>query len=305
MVTTCEGSKMKNIRVISKLDLKGHYVIKGLQFDGYRSVAVAHTLAKKYCDEGIDELYLLDSVASLMNLNCKFDVIKEIAEPLSIPITVGGGIRSLEDISNVLRAGADKVAINTAAVKSKDLLSEAVKVFGSQCIVLAVDSYRHEEGIDEVWIDYGRQKTGIKTQEWIKQCVDLGVGEVILTSVNQDGLGEGYDTRLVESIASIIAVPLVACGGAGKTKDFINVIKSGADAIAASSVFLYNYMKPVETPFMCYDEKNLRYGKEIDSGNVEFITNGYGGITEIFTERLSIQKVKNEIKNAGYGVRPI
>jgi cyclase len=293
------------IRVIARLDIKGPNLIKGLQFDGYRVLGTAEEFADIYYREGADELIYQDAVASLYRRNSLLDIVRRTAEKVFIPLTVAGGIRSIEDIRQLLRAGADKVAINTAAVENPKLLTDAAKVFGSQCIVSSIEAYRHDDGRCRVWVDYGREATGLDAVEWAKQVEQCGVGEILLTSIRNDGMGRGYDLELVNKISSLVSVPVIACGGAGGAADFPRaVVEGGADAVAAASAFHYRYARPeAGKATMQYAGKKLRMGAQIDSGNIDFLNEGYGGVKYLMVEPCSIADAKAAMRKKGLSVR--
>ncbi len=294
----------RQIRVIARLDIKGPNLIKGIQFDGYRVLGTADQFAKLYYKEGIDELIYQDAVASLYRRNSLLDIIRRTAGEIFIPLTVAGGIRSIEDIREILRAGADKVAINTAATENPSLLKEAAKIFGSQCIVSSIEAFRTDSGKYQVWVDYGREVTSLDAIEWAKQVVDLGVGEILLTSINREGMGSGYDLELTQRISSMVHVPVIACGGAGCKEDFSrSVLEGEADAVAAASIFHYNYATPVDKPFMSFEESRLRMGEHIDSGNIDFLNNGYGGQRAVTVTQASIGDIKDDMAQKGIAVR--
>ncbi len=231
---------MKTIRIIPRLDIKGPNVIKGVRLDCLRVVGDPQELATKYYKEGADELLYMDIVASLYGRNNLLDIVSRAAKNIFIPLTVGGGIRSLEDIKKVLRAGADKVAINTQATKIPEFITEAAKAFGSQCIVGSIEAKRQKEGGWEAYTDNGREKTGLNAIEWAKRLVELGAGELLITSVDQEGTTEGFDVELVKHIAPEVNVPVIASGGAGNLQDIFEVINKGsADAISAAHIFHY------------------------------------------------------------------
>lgn len=293
------------VRVIPRLDIKGPNLIKGIQFDGHRVLGTAGQFAELYYREGADELIYQDTVASLYRRNSLLDIIQRTTRRIFIPLTVAGGIRSVEDIRMILRAGADKVAINTAATENPKLIYEGARTFGSQCIVSSIEAFRKDNGRYEVWVDYGREGTRLDVVDWARRVVDLGAGEILLTSINRDGMGTGYDLELVSRISSMVSVPVIACGGAGRAEDFsVAVTDGGADAVAAASVFHYHYATPVDKPFMSYSEARLRMGRHIDSGNIDFLNFGYGGVRAITVEPASIRDVKEEMKSAGIDVRP-
>ncbi len=228
------------MRVIARLDIKGPNVVKTVQSEGLRVVGEPATLAKKYYDGGADELIYIDIVASLYQRNLDFEQLKRVSEEIFIPMTVGGGIRSLHDIALALAAGADKVAINTYAVHHPEFLKEAAQMFGSQCIVLSVEAKKVGEGKWEAYTDGGREKTNIDAIEWIQKAIDLGVGEILLTSVDRDGTKSGYDLALLKAVGEISPVPVIAHGGAGGTNDVIAAVKEGSDAVAVSSILHYD-----------------------------------------------------------------
>jgi cyclase len=198
-------------------------------------------LVANYYAEGADEIVYMDIVASLYERNLDFEQLKSVSENIFIPFTVGGGIRSLQDINNALRAGADKVAINTYAIHHPEFLAEAARNFGSQCIVLSVEAKRIGNNNWEAYTEGGREKTGIDVLGWVKRALELGVGEIMLTSIDRDGTHKGYDIELTKKIAEFAPVPIIAHGGAGKPEDVVEVITEGqADAVSASSIFHYN-----------------------------------------------------------------
>ncbi|MBI2048138.1 MAG: imidazole glycerol phosphate synthase subunit HisF [Parcubacteria group bacterium] len=232
---------MRTIRIIPRLDIKGPNVIKGVRLEALRVVGNPHKLATKYYKEGADELIFMDIVASLYERNNILDIVSRTARDIFVPLTVGGGMRSIEDIRKALRAGADKVAINTYATKRPEFVSEAAKVFGSQCIVGSIEAKRRPGGGWEAFIDNGRVETGLDVVTWAKRLVSLGAGELLVTSVDQEGTAKGYDIELIKKIAPKVSVPVIACGGAGNPEDILEVIQEGhADAVGAAHVFHYN-----------------------------------------------------------------
>lgn len=296
----------RTIRVIPRLDIKGPNLIKGIQFDGYRVLGTAEQFAEYYYRAGADELIYQDVVASLYRRNSLLEIIKNTAEKLFIPLTVAGGVRTIDDIRQILRAGADKIAINTAATEDPHLLYHASKIFGSQCIVSSIEAYRKEDGKYQVWTDYGREVTKLDAIEWAKHVEDLGVGEILLTSINCEGMGAGYDLDLIYKISNLVKIPVIACGGAGQIGDFTKAVKEGcADAVAAASIFHYHYATPVDKPFMSFSEARLRMGEHIDSGNIDFLNHGYGGQRAITVNTASIADVKTSMSDNGIDIRPM
>lgn len=295
-----------SVRLIARLDVKGPNLIKGIQFDGHRVLGAPDYFAEVYYREGIDELIFQDTVASLYRRNSLHDIIQKTAERVFIPITVAGGLRTIEDVRNCLKAGADKVAINTAAIDNPEFLKEAAGTFGSQCIVASLEVYRYSTGRCGVWADYGRQETGIDAFEWAERVVELGVGEIMLTSINKEGTGRGFDLDLISRISSKVPVPVIAVGGACNKFDLIRAVNEGhADAVAAASIFHYKYAKPVDKINMSFNEKRLRMGEHIDSGNIDFLNFGYGNLKAIPVTPTSIPEAKELMIKSGIPTRPI
>ena len=231
---------MKNIRIIPALHIKGPNVVKPVHAEALHVVGDPKRFAARYYEEGADELIYLDIVASLYGRNLDIELLKSVTESIFIPVTVGGGIRSIADINNALRSGADKVAINTYAVRHQEFLREAAKEFGSQCITLFIEAKRQPSGVYEAYTDGGREHSGVDAVEWAKQAIDLGVGELFVSSIDRDGTRKGYDLELMKRITSFATVPVIAHGGAGDLASVAEVITDGkADAVSASSVFHY------------------------------------------------------------------
>ena len=230
----------RNIRIIPTLHVKGPNVVKPVHTEALRVVGNPKELAARYYQEGADELIYLDIVASLYQRNLDFELLKSVTEDIFIPVTVGGGIRSIHDINNALRAGADKVAINTFGVSHPDFIREAAREFGSQCIVLYIEAKKQEGGSYEAYTDGGREHSGVGAIEWAKRGIKLGAGEILISSIDRDGTKKGFDIELARSIASRAPIPVIAHGGAGSLSSFEEVATEGfADAVAASSVFHY------------------------------------------------------------------
>ena len=231
---------MHTKRIIPCLDVKNGRVVKGTNFVSLRDAGDPVELAAFYDREMADELVFLDITASSDGRNTMVDVVRRTASQVFIPFTVGGGIRSVEDIRTMLHAGADKVSLNTAAVKNPALIADGAKSFGRQCIVLAVDAKRSGQGRWEVYINGGRTPTGLDVLDWIKQGVDLGAGEILLTSMDCDGTKDGYDNALNRAVSEMVAVTVIASGGAGTLEHFAEALTQGkADAVLAASVFHY------------------------------------------------------------------
>jgi imidazole glycerol-phosphate synthase subunit HisF len=231
---------MRNIRLIARLDIKGPNLIKGIHLEGLRVIGSPNEHALRYYLQGADELIYMDCVASLYGRNHLGDIVKAAAKDIFVPMTVGGGIRSVEDATEILRAGADKVAVNTAAVANPQLITDIARRFGSQCIVLSIEA--KQIGLDrwEVYTDNGRERTGIDVIEWVKRAAAMGAGEILLTSVDREGTRKGFDVALVKAVAAEVAVPVIASGGMGKPEDLLAVVnEGGADAVAMADILHY------------------------------------------------------------------
>lgn len=231
---------MRNIRVIARLDIKGPNLIKGIHLEGLRVVGDPHTFANAYAEQGIDEILYMDSVASLYGRNSLVDIVASTSQNIFIPITVGGGIRSVDDAWQLFKAGADKVALNTAAIKTPSLISDIAKRFGNQSVVLSVEAKRLSNGSWEAYVDNGREHTGIDVCDWVLEAEALGVGEILLTSIDQEGTQRGFDLELVKTVSSLVNVPLIASGGAGSLEHVhAAVVQGGADAVALAHMLHY------------------------------------------------------------------
>jgi imidazole glycerol-phosphate synthase subunit HisF len=235
------------IRVIPCLDVDAGRVVKGVNFKGLQDAGDPVELAHRYDAEGADELVFLDITASSSDRETTYDVVRRTAEEVFIPLTVGGGVRSVEDFDTLLRAGADKVSLNTAAIARPQLIDEAASIFGAQCVVLSVDARRcpagiHTESGFEVTTHGGRTGTGIDAVAWAVEGADRGAGEILLNSMDADGTRSGFDLELLQLVRARVSVPLIASGGAGRVEDFSPAVEAGADAVLAASVFHYGQM---------------------------------------------------------------
>ena len=239
---------MHTKRIIPCLDVNDGKVVKGINFKGLINVGDPVELGKYYYEAGADELVFLDVTATHEGRGIMEKVVEKVAENIFIPFTVGGGICSIEDIKRILRAGADKVSLNSAAVKNKQLIKSGSYYFGNQCIVLAVDAKRNIEMNGwEVMVNGGRINTGINALKWIEEAVKLGAGEILLTSMDADGTKSGFDIELTRAVNNIVNVPVIASGGAGRKEDFYEVFKyAKADAALAASLFHYNQLEILE-----------------------------------------------------------
>jgi cyclase len=231
---------MANVRLIARLDIKGPNLIKGVHLEGLRVIGEPGAHARTYYEQGIDELIYMDIVASLYGRNSLLDIVRRTSHDVFVPMTVGGGIRSVDDARELLRAGADKVAINTAAVRRPGLVNEMAHRFGSQCMVLSIEAKRIADGKWEAYTDNGRERTGLDVVSWAKQAVELGAGEILLTSVDQEGTRKGFDLPLVRAVAQSVPVPVIASGGMGGVNHLVEVVREGkADAVAMADVLHY------------------------------------------------------------------
>ncbi len=232
---------MSNLRIIPRLDIKGPNLIKGIQLEGLRVMGDPQEFAIRYYEAGADELVYMDIVASLYGRNNLSDIIRRAADRVFIPITVGGGIRSIDDARHILRSGADKVAINTAAVARPELITEVSRRFGSQAMVLSIEAKQVAPGKWEAYTDNGRERTGLDVLEWICRGVELGAGEILLTSVDREGTRKGFDIELVRQVSAAVPVPVIASGGMGSIEHFIEAATTGgADAVSMADVLHYN-----------------------------------------------------------------
>ena len=229
-------------RIIARIDVKNEYVIKGINLEGLRKIGNPIEIARKYYHAGIDEILFMDAVASLYDRNNLFGIIQQACREIFIPITIGGGIRSIADIEMALKSGADKVAINTQAIKNPDLIREASRVYGSQCIVASIEA-KQKGNRWEAYIDNGRQETGIDVIEWVKKLQDLGAGEILLTSVDHEGMKKGFDLPLCNQVSAVTHIPLIVCGGAGNITHFQSLCAGAKiNGIAVASAIHYNIL---------------------------------------------------------------
>ncbi len=230
-----------NVRIIPRLDIKNNTIVKGIHLEGLRVIGVPGERARKYYGDGADEILYMDAVASLYERNSLQDIIRQTAEHIFVPMTVGGGIRTIEDIRAILRAGADKVAINTAAIKRPEFIREAAKIFGSQCIVASIEAKRIAEGKWEAYIDTGRESTGMDAVQWARQLQELGAGELLVTSIDREGTRHGFEIPLMKAIADGLSIPVIACGGCGEAAHIAALLaQTGVSAVACASIFHYD-----------------------------------------------------------------
>jgi len=231
---------MANLRLIARLDIKGPNLIKGIHLEGLRVIGSPHEHALRYYEQGADELIYMDCVASLYGRNHLADIIRAAAQDIFVPLTVGGGIRSVDDATQILRAGADKVAVNTAAIANPNLIGQIARVFGNQCMVLSIEAKQVGPDRWEAFTDNGREQTGLDVVEWARRGVALGAGEILLTSIDREGTRRGFDVALVRAVAEAVSVPVIASGGMGEPTDVVGVVmEGGAAAVAMADILHY------------------------------------------------------------------
>lgn len=277
----------KTIRIIPRLDIKGPNLVKGIHLEGLRVLGKPEEFARYYYENGADELIYIDVVASLYNRNSLHDIISRTAKEIFIPLTVGGGLRTIDDIRNVLRAGADKVSLNTAAIRNPRIIQEASRKFGSSTIVISIEAIKQPDGKYLAYTDNGREFTDIEVLEWAKRVEELGAGEILLTSVDREGTGLGYDIELTRMVSEQVSIPVIASGGAGKIEDIKEVILEGkADAVALASMLHYDTIK----------EYDFIKSKFDDEGNVEYLQSKHGYSR---VQPVNLKQIKSFLYNQG------
>lgn len=233
------GAGTLKLRLVARLDIKGQNLIKGVNLEGLRVMGDPREFATRYYRAGIDELIYMDVVASLYGRNNLHDVVRHASRNVFVPLTVGGGVRSVDDANALLRSGADKIAVNTAAIKDPRLIEELSSRFGSQCVVLSVEAKRKNEGW-EAYTDNGRESTGVDVLTWVCEAEKLGAGEILLTAVDREGMRRGFDVELTRAVSGRVRIPVVASGGMGNYAHFSEVVKiGGAQAVAMADVLHY------------------------------------------------------------------
>jgi cyclase len=254
----------KNIRIIPRLDIKGPNLVKGIHLEGLRVLGKPEQFARYYYERGADELVYMDIVATLYNRNSLHSIIEKTASEINIPLTVGGGLRTLEDIRDVLRAGADKVSLNTAAIKNPQIIKEASRKFGSSTILISIEAIRQSDGRYLAYTDNGREHTGIEVLEWARRVEELGAGEIMITSIDREGTGKGYDIELTRLVAQSVTIPVIASGGAGNIEHVFQAISEAkAYAVAVASLLHYGFIRNNEV-----EADNAR------EGNISFLKSG-------------------------------
>jgi cyclase len=287
---------MAAIRVIPRLDIKGPNLVKGIHLEGLRVLGKPEEFARHYYEQGADELFFQDVVASLYERNSLHDIVRKIAREIFIPLTVAGGLRSLTDIRDVLRAGADKVAINTAAIKQPDIIRQAALDFGSSTIVVAIEAIKERDGRYLAYTDNGREYTGREVRAWAQEAESLGAGEIVITSVDREGTGDGYDIALTRMIADAVRVPVIAHGGPGKLSHIDAVVtEGGASAVAVAAMLHYDYITRPDS------YRGADAGGPRNEGNTEFLRSGrsYGRF-----ETCTLPAIKAHLIAQGLPCRP-
>jgi len=285
---------LKTIRIIPRLDIKGPNLVKGIHLEGLRVLGRPESFARHYYEQGADELLFQDTVASLYQRNNLAEIVKKTGENIFVPLTVGGGIRSLEDINRVLRAGADKVAINTAAIANPDFINKASETFGSSTIVVAVEVIRQADGSYLLYTDNGREHTGINALSWIKEVEQRGAGEILLTSIDSEGTGKGFDLSLLEEVSDLISIPLIAHGGAASVKDIHDAVVNGkADAVALASMLHYTAINQLRE----------MTDSSFEEGNIEFLSRGLESSRKFGTHNLI--EIKNQLTLLSIPIREL
>lgn len=249
------------VRIIPRLDIKGPNLVKGIHLEGLRVLGKPERFARYYYENGADELIYMDVVASLYGRNSLLETIERTSREIFIPLTVGGGLRTLDDIRAALRAGADKVSLNTAVMNRPEFISEAAKRFGSSTIVVSIEAIKRLDGTYEAYTENGRESKGVDAMDWAVKAAELGAGELIVTSIDQEGTGKGFDLELTRHVAESVGIPVIACGGAGKAEHISEVIARGnVDAVSVASLLHYDTARRFATMDGQYnDEGNIEY----------------------------------------------
>lgn len=287
---------MHSVRVVPRLDIKGPNLIKGIHLEGLRVLGTPAAFAERYYESGADELLFIDAVASLYNRNSLTPLIQEVAERIFIPLTVGGGLRTIDDVRTVLRAGADKVAINTAAIDDPELITALASEFGTSTIVIGIEAIERPDGSYEAFCENGRTPTGQDAVAWAREAVDRGAGELLVTSVDREGTGQGFEEPLIAEISSHVDVPVIAHGGAGSPADFISCQnRAHPDGFAVSSMLHYHLSEQRRA-----SELELVSGRE--EGNLEYLS---AGEPPGYLSPMSVDALKSALADGGVPIRGV
>lgn len=283
-----------SLRIIPRLDIKGPNLVKGVHLEGLRVLGKPERFASYYYQQGADELLYMDVVASLYQRNSLLDIVSRTAREIFIPLTVGGGLRTLDDIRSILRAGADKVSLNTAAIHRPELITEAAHQFGSSTIVVSIEAIKQPNGNYEAYTDNGRESTGMDAFAWAIHAAELGAGELLVTSVDREGTGSGFDLELIRRISESVSIPVIACGGGGKISHVVEVAEAGkADAVCLASMLHYEFL-----------EHSNPDDDFSDEGNIEYLRNrrGYQGYSKV--QQANLTEIKEHLSLNGISCRP-
>lgn len=281
-----------SLRIIPRLDIKGPNLVKGIHLEGLRVLGRPERFVRYYYEQGADELLYMDVVASLYQRNSLLDIVARTATETFIPLIVGGGLRTLDDIRAVLRAGADKVSLNTAAINQPNLVREAAHRFGSSTIAVSIEAIRKRDGSYEAYTDNGRERTGVDPFQWAIRAAELGAGELVVTSIDREGTGKGFDVELTRRISESVPIPVIACGGAGKVDDIYDVVANGkADAVCLASILHYHLVKNSEF-----------YNDISGEGNTEYLKSrrGFSKVQDA-----SLPEIKQHLSDRQIPCRPI
>lgn len=281
-----------SIRIIPRLDIKGPNLVKGIHLEGLRVLGKPEDFARYYYEGEADELVYMDAVASLYQRNNLLEIVSKAAREIFIPLTVGGGLRTLDDIRDILRAGADKVALNTAAIARPAFIKEASRQFGSSTIVVSIDAIKKPDGTYEACTNYGRDASGLNACDWAIQAANLGAGELMITSINEEGTGKGFDLELTRIVSESVNVPVIACGGAGNLSHISDVIEHGkADAVSLASILHYS----------CFDKLQRQSSDYSDEGNTVFMRLE-GSRPRL--DSVTLSDIKKHLRDYGIDCRP-
>ena len=280
-----------NVRVIPRLDIKGPNLVKGVHLEGLRVLGKPEHFARHYYEGGADELLFMDAVASLYERNSLLDIVERTAREIFIPLCVGGGLRSIDDVATVLRKGADKVSINTAALRRPEMIDEVARRFGSSTVVVSIDAIKQADGSYECFTEGGREPTGRDAVGWAIEAAERGAGELLVTSIDREGTGKGFETDLITRIATSVPVPVIACGGAGTLDHVVEVVEVGkADAVCLASLLHYGAISDLDFSGVDFSEE----------GNIDFRRTGRG-VSQISVA--TVHELKSHLAASGIQVR--